>query len=66
MIRPATSHLILPKHILDIMDIKHAYPGKQEFETCVEMQSKQGVLIVMMPFSEFKKAFEIALGVSDA
>ena len=57
------SHLVLPKHILDIMDIKRAYPGNQEFETIVEMASTQGTIKINMPFSEFRQRFENALGV---
>lgn len=71
MPRPV-SHLILPGMILDIMDIKRAYPDSptpgsphREFITCVEMTSYSGIIEVKMPFKEFKERFEIALGVND-
>ena len=73
MIKPPLSHLILPNMILDIMDIKRAYPDTptpgsphREFITCVEMTTYSGVLEIRMPFAEFKKRFETALGVNDA
>ena len=57
------SHLIMPKQIFDIMDIKRAYPGNQEFETIVETASAQGTIKLNMPFTEFRQRFENALGV---
>lgn len=59
------SHLILPNMIIEIMDIKRAYPygPKKEFATCVELASTQGTLEINMPFAEFKGHFERALGI---
>lgn len=57
------SHLILPNMIIEIMDIKRAYPygSKKEFCTIVELQSTQGTLEINMPFAEFKQKFVEAI-----